>query len=124
MVVIKLPEEDVIKPLNFFPTTCDNISFIECCRTPPQHDAQEIISISHLIVVVVGFVDTLVEVNETDGNATLNVSISSPLPMPGVPALQIMFTLRVDSMDGSAGRDGILQCCKCVLCTLISRFSN
>ena len=64
---------------------------------------------SHLIVVVVGFVDTLVEVNETDGQATLNVSISSPQLMPGVPGLQLMFSLRVDSMDGSAGRDGILQ---------------
>ena len=65
---------------------------------------------SHLVVVTVGFVDTLVEVNETDGQATLNVSIISPLPMPGVPGLQIMFALRVDSMDGSAGRDDIHQC--------------
>ena len=65
---------------------------------------------SHLVVVVVGFVDTLVEVNETDGQATLNVSIISPLPMPAVPGLQIMFSLRVDSMDGSAGRDDIHQC--------------
>ena len=65
---------------------------------------------SHYTVVVVGFVDTLVEVNETDGQATLNVSIISPLPMPGVPGLQIMFCLRVDSMDGSAGREDILQC--------------
>ena len=60
---------------------------------------------SHLIVIVVGFVDTLVDVDETDGQATLNVSISSPQPIPGFP-LQIMFSLRVDSMDGSAGRDG------------------
>ena len=63
---------------------------------------------SHLVVVVVGFVDTLVEVNEADGQATLNVSIISPLPMSD---LQIMFSLHVDSMDGSAGRDDILQCC-------------
>ena len=63
---------------------------------------------SHLIVVVVGFVDTLVEVNETDGQATLNVSITHPLPVPGLP-LQFMFSLRVDSMDDSAGRDGIPQ---------------
>ena len=55
--------------------------------------------------------DTLVEVNETDGQATLNVSITHPLPMPGIPGLWIMFALRVDSMDGSAGRDGISQCC-------------
>ena len=73
-------------------------------------------------VVVVGFVDTLVEVNETDGQATLNVSIISPLPMIGVTGLEIMFTLLVDSMDGSAGRDCILQCVP--LCTLITRFSN
>ena len=65
---------------------------------------------SQLVVVVVGFVDTLVEVDETDGQATLNVSISSPLPMPGIAELQIMFSLRVDSMDGSAGRDDIHQC--------------
>ena len=61
---------------------------------------------------MVGFVDTLVEVNETDGLATLNVSISSPLPNPYFPGLQIMFALRVDSTDGSAGRGGISQCCE------------
>ena len=66
---------------------------------------------SHLIVVVVGFVDTLVEVNETDGQATLNVSISHPVPMPGLRGLGIMFTLLVNSMAGSAGRDGIPECC-------------
>ena len=54
---------------------------------------------------MVGFVETLVEVNETDGNATLNVSIS----MPEGP-IQIMFSLRVDSIDGSAGIDGTPQC--------------
>ena len=54
---------------------------------------------------MVGFVDTLVEVNETDGNATLNVSITMP-----EDAIQIMFSLRVDSIDGSAGSDGIHQC--------------
>ena len=81
-------------------------------------------SSSPYIVVVVGFVDTLIEVNETDGQATLNVSIISPLPMPGVRGLGIMFALHVNSMDGSAGRDGIPQCCECVpLCTLITRLS-
>ena len=65
---------------------------------------------SHLTVVVVGFVDTLVEVNETDGQATLNVSITQPLPVPGFP-FQIMFSLRVNSVDDSAGRDGIPQSC-------------
>ena len=65
---------------------------------------------SHLVVVVVGFVDTLVEVNETDGQATLNVSITQPLPMPGFP-LGIMFSLRVDSTNDFAGRVGIPQSC-------------
>ena len=73
-------------------------------------------SSSPYIVVVVGFVDTLVEVNETDGQATLNVSISSPLPDP-LLSLQIMFSLRVDSMDGSAGRDDTPQCCDCSIDT-------
>ena len=58
---------------------------------------------SHLTVVVVGFVETLIEVNETDGNATLDVSISHPLPVPGFP-LEIMFSLLVNSTDGSAGK--------------------
>ena len=61
---------------------------------------------SHLTVVVVGFVETLVEVNETDGNATLNVSISMPRPEG---AIRIMFSLRVNSIDVSAGTDGIHQ---------------
>ena len=60
---------------------------------------------------MVGFVDTLVEVNETDGQATLNVSISHPLPMPGLRGLGIMFQLLVGSTDGSTGRDGIPQSC-------------
>ena len=59
---------------------------------------------SQLIVVVVGFVDTLVEVNETDGQATLNVSISSPQPDPAL-RFEIMFSLNLDSVDGSAGID-------------------
>ena len=58
---------------------------------------------SHLIVVVVGFADTLIDVNETDGQATLNVSITQPLPMTGVPEFQLMFELLVNSMDDSAG---------------------
>ena len=58
---------------------------------------------SHLVVVIVGFVNTLVEVNETDGQATLNVSITYP------PGDLIMFALCVDSLDGSAGKDGVSQ---------------
>ena len=61
---------------------------------------------SHLVVVVVGFVDTLIEVNETDGQATLNVSITQPLPMSG---LEMMFSLLVDSMDDSAGMMAFLK---------------
>ena len=58
---------------------------------------------------MVGFVETLIEVNETDGQAALNVSISSPAPDPRL-RFEIMFSLRVNSMDGSAGGDGISQC--------------
>ena len=46
--------------------------------------------------------DTLIEVNEADGNVTLNVSITSP-----VTGIEIMFRLNVDSVDGSAGMDYI-----------------
>ena len=56
---------------------------------------------------MVGFVDTLIDVNETDGQATLNVSISCPLPMPGVPGIHLL----VNSMNDSAGRNGIPQSC-------------
>ena len=70
-------------------------------------ESSTLYNFSHLLVVVVGFVDTLVEVNEADGQATLNVSIISPLPIPGIVELQIMFSLRVDSMDDSAGRDDV-----------------
>ena len=73
---------------------------------------------SRPLVVVIGFVDTLIEVNETDGQATLNVSISSPLPVPWFRGIEIMFNLSVDSIDGSAGRDGISLSCE-----IISRFS-
>ena len=89
-----------------------NLLFIENTVTRRSRKAQSYNNVysSHLIVIVVGFVDTLVEVNETDGQATLNVSITQPLPVPGIP-FQILFSLRVDSIDGSAGRDGIPQSC-------------
>ena len=58
----------------------------------------------HFVVVVVGYVDTLVEVNETDGQATLNVSISSPQPDP-VFSLELMFSLNLASTPGTAGMD-------------------
>ena len=63
----------------------------------------------HLTVVVVGFVDTLIEVNETDGQATLNVSISSPLPDPTL-RFEITFGLSVGSVEGSAGMEDIPRC--------------
>ena len=49
--------------------------------------------------MTIGFVETLVEVNETDGTAALNVSISSP---PSDVALGFEIILLVNSMDGSA----------------------
>ena len=61
---------------------------------------------SHHTDVQVGFVDTLVEVNETDGNATLNVSITRPLPDP-IFGFEIMFRLNVFTIDVSAGIDVI-----------------
>ena len=61
---------------------------------------------SHLTVVVGGFVDTLFEVNETDGQVTLNVSISSPQPDPFL-LFEITFSLNVGSVEGSAGMDDI-----------------
>jgi len=53
---------------------------------------------------VVGFLETLVEVDECDGRATLNVSISFPAfnfdPRFGIG---VMFTLLANTVDGSAG---------------------
>jgi len=57
------------------------------------------VSVTDNDVVTVGFVETLVEVNETDGTAALNVSISSP---PSDVALGFEITLLVNTMDGSA----------------------
>ena len=73
---------------------------------------------------MVGFVNTLVEVNETDGLATLNVSISSPLPDPTLP-FQINFSLNVASVEGSAGMEDISSVfvMSVLLCTNIPRFS-
>jgi len=48
---------------------------------------------------MVGFVEKMVKVNETDQTAVLNVSISSPL---SDVALGFEITLLVNSMDGSA----------------------
>ena len=55
---------------------------------------------------MVGFVETLVDVNETDGQATLNVAVSAPQDR-----IEIMFSLIVESMVGSAGMvDMIVNC--------------
>ena len=51
---------------------------------------------------MLGFVETLVEVNESDGRATLNVSISHPAPDP-LFQFKIVFTLLANTVDGSAG---------------------
>ena len=51
---------------------------------------------------MVGFVGTLVEVDESDGRATLNVSISHPAPDP-LLQFEIEFTLLASTVDGSAG---------------------
>ena len=55
---------------------------------------------------MVGFLETLVEVDECDGQAiaTLNVSISFPAPDPLLPlGIGIMFTLLANTVDASAG---------------------
>ena len=54
----------------------------------------------HFAVVVVGFVESLVEVDECDGRATLNVSISFPAPHPAFRlGIGIMFTLLAKTVD-------------------------
>ena len=57
---------------------------------------------SNLAVVVIGFVETLVEVDESDGQATLNVNITFPAPDPLLP-FQIMFRLNANMMNITAG---------------------
>ena len=61
---------------------------------------------------MVGFVGTLVEVNESDGRATLNVSISHPAPNPLLP-FRIVFTLLANTVDGLAGTDDAHQFLSC-----------
>ena len=58
---------------------------------------------------MVGFVETLVEDNESDGRTTLNVSVSFPEPIPGL-SFGIMFTLLASTVDGSAGMGNARQC--------------
>ena len=54
---------------------------------------------------MVGFVQTLVDVNETDGQATLSIAVSAP-----PDRIEITFSLIVQSMVGSAGMIDP-QCC-------------
>ena len=53
-------------------------------------------------VIVVGYVETLVEVDESDGPATLNVSISFPAPDP-LLGFEVMFRLDATMMNITAG---------------------
>ena len=57
---------------------------------------------SHHIVVVIGYVETLVEVDERDGQATLTVSISFPEPDPYL-GFEIMFRLDATMTNITAG---------------------
>ena len=61
---------------------------------------------------MVGFVETLVEFNDSDGRATLNVSISYPSPDP-LLHFEIEFTLLANTVDGSASMRDACQCLNC-----------
>ena len=58
---------------------------------------------------MVGFVETLVDVNETDGQATLNIAVSAPQDR-----IEIIFSLIVESIVGSAGTIDILNVMNCL----------
>ena len=58
---------------------------------------------------MVGFVETLVGINETDGQATLNIAVSAPQDR-----IEIMFFLIVESMVGSAGTIDTLNVVNCL----------
>ena len=58
---------------------------------------------------MVGFVEPLIEVDESDERATLNVSISFPAPDP-LLQFEIVFTLLANTVDGSAGTGDAHQC--------------
>ena len=60
---------------------------------------------------MVGFAETLVDVNETDGQATLNVTVGAPQNR-----IEITFSLIVESIVGSAGTVDI--CCELFLVVL------
>ena len=63
---------------------------------------------------MVGFVETLVDVNETDGQATLNVAVSAP-----PDRIEIMFSLIVESMVGSAGMIHTPQSCELFVMSVV-----
>ena len=56
---------------------------------------------------MIGYVETLVEVDESDGQATLNVNISFPAPDPLLGFL-IMFRLDATMMNITAGMSVML----------------
>ena len=58
---------------------------------------------------MVGFVETLVDVNETDGQATLNIAVSAPQDR-----IEITFSLIVESVVGSAGMIDTLNVVNCL----------
>ena len=53
--------------------------------------------------------ETLVDVNETDGQATLSVAVSAPQDR-----IEIIFSLIVESIVGSAGTIDILNVMNCL----------
>ena len=55
---------------------------------------------------MVGLVETLVDVNETHGQATLSIAVSAP-----PDRIEIMFSLIVESVVGSAGMVDIIVNC-------------
>ena len=57
---------------------------------------------------MIGYVETLVEVDESDGQATLSVNITFPAPDPLLP-FQIMFRLDATMMNITAGMGNAFQ---------------
>ena len=58
--------------------------------------------------------ETLVDVSETDGQATLNIAVSA-----SQDRIEIMFFLIVESLVGSAGMINIPQCCELFVMVII-----
>lgn len=89
-----------------------------------QRPYHKLIPLISLIVIVVGFVDTLVEVDESFGQATLYVNISFPPPDQTLQ-IGITFTLVVNTMDGSAGMgDGSLHVFSMIIVCVLFRVQD